>query len=148
MEVAHTSANKMLTDPDSIQRLYSIDNKGNQITDSGNIAKIQSVLGVSNTKVHTNLMVSKHISNVISPPEYGHGNDAKRRAILNLLISNKTLLDNISNTLFLTSGSSAISPLSAADTACAMIGGTGFNDAAVSGNVASLNKLFGARLVN
>nr|AKS10599.1 wsv360-like protein [Metopaulias depressus WSSV-like virus] len=146
--VVHKSSTELLTDADSIYRLYSI-NEDKFAKGDGNLGKIMTAIGLRREGGGNAVSVAKYVSNLLSPPEYGNQRDlAKRQAIVHLLVSNPDLMENVSNSLFFTAGKNSISPLTAADTSCAMIGGargvitTNNNNS----NVESLNRLFGSKL--
>ena len=144
--VVHKSSAELLTDADSIYRLYSI-GEDKLADEGGNLVKIMTAIGLRGGNA---VSAAKHVSGLLSPPEYGNQRDlAKRQAIVHLLASNPDLMENVSNSLFFTAGKNSISPLTATDTSCAMVGGdrgmmlpNGKNN-----NVESLNRLFGSRLM-
>nr|BDV50172.1 MAG: wsv360-like protein [Chiromantes dehaani nimavirus] len=146
--VVHKSSTELLTDADSIYRLYSID-KDKRVNEDGNLGKIMTAIGLKEEGGGNAVSAAKYVSNLLSPPEYGNQRDlAKRHAIIHLLATDLDLMDNVSNSLFLTAGKNSISPLTAADTSCAMIGGAReiFQKRIKNNNVESLNRLVGSRL--
>ena len=149
--VVHKSSNELLTDADSVYYLYSMDEAGKK-NEGGNLSKIMTALGLRSDRGNV-LSAAKYVSNLLAAPEYGSRRElAKRQAIVRLLVSNPELLSNVSNSLFFTAGKDSISPLTAADTSCAVIGGArGMlqkNNTASNNRscVESLNRLFGSRL--
>nr|BDT63071.1 MAG: wsv360-like protein [Trachysalambria curvirostris nimavirus] len=155
--VVYRSSDELLTDADSIYRLYSIDDRGRKMaSEGGDLGRIMSTLSLSvegraNSKGTNTVCAAKHISSFLSSPEYeNETNLAKRRAIIQLLVSNPDLLRNTSNTLFYTTSKNSISPLRAVDKTCALIGDTretpGRGMTVNSNNVTSLNRLFSSRL--
>ena len=137
--VVHKSSAELLIDADSIYRLYSIDE--DKASEDGNLDKIMTAIGLGRKGEGNTVSVAKYVSNLLSPPEYGNQrNLAKRRAIVHILLSNPDLMKNVSNSLFFTAGKNSISPLTAADTSCAMIG------EAHNNNIESLNRLFSSKL--
>ena len=149
--VTNKSSNELLTDADSIRHLYSIDEDGKK-NEGGHLDKVMVALGLRGDGGNVT-SAAKYVSSLLPAPDYGNRRDlAKRQGIVRLLISNPDLLSNVSNSLFFNVGKNSISPLTAADTSRAIIGGargmlqTNHVSSNDGSSVESLNRLFGSRL--
>ena len=121
--VVHKSHTDLLSDADSIYRLYDCESthKNDNL-----LNKLKSILGIGG---------EKHVSTV--PPYENQKDFAKREAVIHLLVSNPNLMENVLNSL--TMGKKSISSLTPTDFSC----GKTFRGS----NVETLNKLFGSRLL-
>nr|BDT62662.1 MAG: wsv360-like protein [Metapenaeus ensis nimavirus] len=143
--VVFKSSDDLLTDRDSIFRLYPIIDEGKRNTDKEEpLGKVMAALG---------LMREGHNGGkglFTSTEHWNEWNLAKRKAIIQLLMFNPVLLKNLANSLFYTDGDHSTSPGPATNTTCALGGGVrSFPEKGTghaNNNIESLNRLFSSRL--
>nr|BDT63125.1 MAG: wsv360-like protein [Sicyonia whispovirus] len=125
--VVHKSSRDLLSDSDSLHRLY--DHVGIGGGDSNRLFRIAQTLGlgaVGDRGRGDTLATAEHVRHLISRGDYDGSRDAaKRRAVVQLLADTPALLDNVANALHFTGGERALSSLTPSEVPLAAIGRSG-----------------------